>query len=161
MIKKDEETLSKVMGSPMFLKLKGKTYELTPLSMGDTADFPQYIKGRRIEVAQDVRDSKRRKAIKQYSNNPEKLTAVLRGINLDSTQLEVAIMESFIDEEREMRTFDGARYLLWKAISVKHPEIALEDMDNLIDLDNIEESISVLMELGKKPKNPTAEVKKN
>ena len=161
MPKENEETLSKIMGSPMFLKLKGKRYELSPIGMGDMADFPQYIKGRRLEVVQDVRDSKRRKAIKAYSMNPEKLTMVLRGINNDSLQLEIGIMESFVDADREMHTIDGARFLLWKAISIKHPDVTLEDMDNLIDLDNIEESTAVLMELGKKPKNPIAEVKKN
>jgi len=155
-----EETLSQMMGSPMFLKLKGKKYELTPISMGDMADFPQYIKGRRIEVAQDVRDAKRRKAIKN-STNPVKLDAVLRTINNDSLQLEVGIMESFVDADREMHTIDGARFLLWKAISIKHPDITLEDMDDLIDLDNIEESTAILMELGKKPKNPIAEGKKS
>ena len=161
MVKENEETLSQAMGSPMFLKLKGRRYELTPISMGDMADFPQYIKGRRIEVAQDIRDSKRRKAIKTHSINPEKLAMVLRGINNDSLQLEIGITESFVDADREMHTIDGARFLLWKAISIKHPDITLEDMDDLIDLDNIEESTAVLMELGKKPKNPIAEVKKN
>ena len=161
MAKKNGETLSKVMGSPMFLKLKGKKYELSPIGMGDMADFSQYIKGRRIEVIQDIRDSKKRKAIKNYSKNPDKLVAILREINQETIQLEVAIMESFVDEDREMRTFNGARFLLWKAISNKHPGITLEDMDNLIDLDNIEESTAILMELGKKPKNLTAEEKKN
>jgi len=160
MVEKNEETLSKVMGSPMFLKLKGKRYELTPISMGDMADFPQYIKGRRLEVVQDLRDSKKRKAIKIHSAKPEKLAIILRGLNEESLQLEIGIMESFVDADREMHTIDGARFLLWKAISIKHTEITLEDMDDLIDLDNIEESIEVLMELGKKPKNPTAEEKK-
>ena len=161
MVKKNEETLSKVMGSPIFLKLKEKRYELTPISMGDMADFPQYIKGRRLEVVQDLRDRKKRIAIKNYSNKPEKLSAILRTLNGESLQLEIGIMESFVDADREMHTIDGARFLLWKAISIKHPEITLEDMDDLIDLDNIEESTAILMELGKKPKNPTAEVKKN
>ena len=156
-----EGTLSEMMGSPMFLKLKGKRYELTPISMGDMADFPQYIKGRRLEVAQDLRDSKKRKAIKRHSGNPDKLATILRGLNEESLQLEIGIMESFVDADREMHTIDGARFLLWKAISIKKPEITLEDMDDLIDLDNIEESIEVLMELGKKPKNLTAEVKKS
>lgn len=156
-----EETLSKVMGSPISLKLKGKRYELTPISMGDMADFPQYIKGRRLEVAQDLRDAKKRKAIKIHLKNPEKLTAILRVLNEESLQLEIGIMESFVDSDREMQTIDGARFLLWKAISIKHPEITLEDMDDLIDLDNIDESVAVLMELGKKPKNPIAEVKKS
>jgi len=156
----DKETLSQAMGSPMFLKLKGKRYELTPISMGDMADFPQYIKGRRIEVAQNVRDARRRKAI-TTSTNPEKLAMILRTINNDSLQLEIGIMESFVDADKEMQTIDGARFLLWKAISIKHPDITLEDMDRLIDLDNIEESTEVLMKLGKKPKNPTAEAEKS
>lgn len=161
MVKENEESLSQVMGSPIFLKLKGKRYELTPISMGDMADFPQYIKGRRLEVVQDLRDRKKRIAIKNYSNKPEKLSAILRTLNGESLQLEIGIMESFVDADREMHTIDGARFLLWKAISIKHPEITLEDMDDLIDLDNIEESTAILMELGKKPKNPIAEVKKN
>jgi len=161
MPKENEETLSKVMGSPMFLKLKGKRYELSPIGMGDMADFPQYIKGRRLEVVQDVRDSKRRKAVMRYTRSPEKLAIVLRGINEESLQLEIGIMESFVDADREMRTIDGARFLLWKAVSIKQPEITLEDMDDLIDLDNIDESIQILMELGKKPENPTAEAKKS
>lgn len=141
--------------------IKEKKYLLSPIAMGDLADFAQYVKSRRVEVIQDVKKRKIQKAKKEQSNL-NLLAIELNNINKEMLEMELAVMESIVDMDREMLTFDGTRYLLWKSLSIKQPELDFEDVDKMIDMDNIEEIVKVLLKLGKKPINPTkvAEEKK-
>ena len=126
------DRLEDVAASGMTVTIKGKKYELSPLSMGDMADFPQYVKSRRLEVAQNIEDPNER------------------------LELQSRIMESTVNADKEMVTFDGSRFMLWKALSKKQPKLTIEDVDQLIDMDNINEIVAILLELGGKPKNPMA-----
>jgi hypothetical protein len=96
------------------------------------ADFRQHIKGQKIRVIQStIEDPKER------------------------IELISKVLDSSINETREMGTMDGVCFLLWRALQKEQKELTLEDVDKMIDLGNIGEVSEVLMKLGGEVKNPT------
>jgi len=123
--------------SGITFSIKGKEYKLGVLTIRDLADFRQYCKGKKIKLIQET--------VKEPRERIELISKVL---------------DSPIDETREMGTMDGVCFLLWKALQKEQKELTLEAVDKLIDLDNIGEVSEVLMKLGGKVENPILKVKK-
>lgn len=69
----------------------------------------------------------------------------------------VEIEESFAGKELDavLKTMKGTRYVLWLAVRKNHPELKVEDMGALIDLQNMDKIKEILDKLGgETPKNP-------
>ncbi len=131
------DKLEDISKSGITFSIKGKEYKLGVLTIRDLADFRQYCKGKKIKLIQET--------VKEPEERIELISKIL---------------DSPIDETREMGTMDGICFLLWKALNKEQKELTLEDVDSLIDLDNIGEVSVVLMKLGGEVKTPFPKVKK-
>lgn len=137
MVEKNKEKLEDVTQSPIEVELKGKTYKLKPVGLIDFGDFAQYIKGQKLKLVDNIKDKK------------------LQLKMIDK------IMNETVDIDKEYPTINGVCYLAWKAIQKCQPEITLNDMNQIIDLDNFEKISVILDNLGRPIKNPTKKVKVN
>ena len=131
------DKLEDIAKSGITFSIKGEEYKLGVLTIRDLADFRQYCKGKKIKLIQDtVKDSRER------------------------IELISKVLDSPIDETREMGTMDGVCFLLWKALEKGQKGLTLEAVDKIIDLDNIGEVSEVLMKLGGTVKPPFPKEKK-
>ena len=133
----EKDKLENIVGSGIEITIKGKEYMLGIFNMRDLADFRQYLKGQRIKIIQD--------------NVADKIERI-ESIN--------TIMDGNINETKEMATFDGVCFMLWKSLQKYQPEITLADIDELIDLDNYDEIFTTLMKIGGTVKNSPKRAKK-
>ena len=131
------DKLEDIAKSGITFSIKGKEYKLGVLTIRDLADFRQYCKGKKIKLIQDI--------VKESKERIELISKVL---------------DSPIDETREMGTMDGVCFLLWKALEKGQKGLTLEAVDKIIDLENIGEVSEVLMRLGGTVKNPIPKVEK-
>jgi len=106
-------------------------------NLRDLADFKQYLKGQRIKIIQDV-----------VVDKAERIESIL------------TIMDGNINETKELSTMDGVCFMLWKSLQKYQPEITLQDVDELIDLDNYDEIFNTLMKIGGTVKNSPKGAKK-
>lgn len=130
------DKLENITGSGIPIIIKGKEYKLGIFNIRDLAEFRQYIKGQRIKVVQKV-----------IADNAERIVLIND------------ILESNVDETKELSTMDGVVFMLWKSLQKYQPELSLKDTDELIDLDNIAEVSNVLMKIGGQVKNPLERAK--
>jgi len=121
----EKDKLENITGSGIPITIKGKEYKLGIFNMRDLADFRQYIKGQRIKIIQDV-----------VADKAERIESIN------------TIMDSNINEKKELSTMDGVCFMLWKSLQKYQPEITLQDTDELIDLDNYDEIFNTLMKIG-------------
>ena len=135
--KKVNDKLEDITGSGISVTIKGKEYKLGIFGMRDLAEFRQYVKGQRIKIIQATIISMEDKLI-----------------------LINSVLDSNVDETKELQTMDGVCFMLWKSLQKYQPEITLADVDNMIDLDNISEISNVLMNIGGKVKNAPKRAKK-
>ena len=134
---KENDKLENITGSGIEVTIKGKEYKLGIFSMRDLADFRQYIKGQRIKIIQATIVSMEEKLI-----------------------LINSILDSNVNETKELQTMDGVTFMLWRSLKKYQPELTLADVDDMIDLDNISEISNVLMNIGGKVKNSQKRAKK-
>ena len=135
--KKVNDKLEDITGSGISVTIKGKDYKLGIFSMRDLADFRQYIKGQRVKIIQATIVSMEEKLI-----------------------LINSVLDSNVNETKELQTMDGVCFMLWRSLQKYQPELTLQDVDNMIDLDNISEISNVLMNIGGKVKNSQKRAKK-
>lgn len=133
----EKDKLENIVGSGVPVTIKGKEYKMGIFNMRDLADFRQYIKGQRIKVVQEstIEDTVKIGLI----NN---------------------ILESNINEMKELTNMDGVCFMLWRSLQKYQPEMTLKDTDELIDMDNITEISNILMNIGGRVKNPPVGAKK-
>ena len=135
--KKVNDKLENITGSGIEVTIKGKEYKLGIFGMRDLADFRQYIKGQRVKIIQATIVSMEEKLI-----------------------LINSILDSNVNETKELQTMDGVTFMLWRSLKKYQPELTLADVDDMIDLDNISEISNVLMNIGGKVKNSQKRAKK-
>ena len=133
--------LAPIAGTARMVKIRDKEYKVSPLTIDDLAEFEVIVR------------SVRNKA----------LLRSLEGSDLEDSLLAEAIGAAAArpvtlkDIDKNMGSMIGVRFLLWCALKKNHPEMRLETMGELIDLDNFEEAAGIVAELGgkatKKAKN--------
>jgi len=133
----EKDKLENITGSGIPIIIKGKEYKLGIFNLRDLADFRQYIRGQRIKIIQDV-----------VTDKAERIESIL------------TIMDGDINERKELSTMDGVCFMLWKSLQKYQPEITLQDVDELIDLDNYDEIFNTLMKIGGQVKNSPKGAKK-
>jgi len=134
---KENDKLEDITGSGLPITIKGKEYKLGIFNMRDLADFRQYIKGQRIKIIQGTIESMEEKLI-----------------------LINSIFVNDVNETTELKSVDGVCFMLWKCLQKHQPEITLQDIDNMVDLDNVAEISKVLMNVGGTIKNSRERAKK-
>jgi len=133
----EKDKLENITGSGIPITIKGKEYKLGIFNMRDLADFRQYLKGQRIKIIQDV-----------VADKAERIESIN------------TIMDGNVNETKEMATFDGVCFMLWKSLQKYQSEITLQDIDELIDLNNYDEIFNTLMKIGGPVKNSPKGAKK-
>lgn len=85
---------------------------------------------------------------------------VLTHLNLNDL---VEIEEQFegMDIEKALMTMRGTRYVLWLVLRKANPDLKLEDVGNLIDMQNMEKVREILMKLGEEKRPPEKKKKEN
>ena len=136
--KKVNDKLEDITGSGISVTIKGKEYKLGIFSMRDLADFRQYIKGQRVKIIQATIVSMEEKLI-----------------------LINSVLDSNVNETKELQTMDGVTFMLWRSLKKYQPELTLADVDDMIDLDNISEISSILTNVGGTIKNSQKRQRKN
>ena len=135
--------LPDMAGTPRTVEIKGKEYRVSPLDIDDLAEFEVVVR------------SVRNKA----------LLRSLEGSGLEDSLLAEAIGAAAArpvtlkDIDKNMGSMIGVRFLLWCALKKNHPEVKLETMGQLIDLDNFEEAAGIVSELGGKTAKKAKNVK--
>jgi len=137
MTEKENDKLEDITGSGLPITIKGKEYKLGIFNMRDLADFTQYIKGNRIKLVQ-----------KTVENMEEKLMLIN------------SIFVNEVNETRELQSVDGVCFMLWKCLQKYQTEITLKDIDNMVDLDNVAEISTILLNVGGTIKNSQTRAKK-
>ena len=132
-----DDKLENVVGSGIAIDIKGKEYKLGIFNMRDLADFRQYIKGQQIKVVQG-----------NVENSAERIELINN------------ILQSDINETKELSTMDGISFMLYKSLQKYQPDITLKEVDKLIDLDNIAEISAAITKIGGQVKNPPKGAKK-
>jgi|GEM_PF-2983147 len=134
---KEKNRLEDISKSGIRVNIKGIEYKLGVLTIRDLADFRQHIKSKKIELVQNT-----------IANPGERIELISK------------ILDSAVDETREMGTMEGVCFLLWKALQKEQKEITLAEVDMMIDLENIGEVSTILTKLGGKVDTPFPEIKK-
>ena len=125
-----EDSLAAAAGSPIKLKLGDKEYELTPLTVGDLADFEAYVKSARLRLfLQNVGETA-----------PEMRSSVIASI------INSPVSSSAVGEE--MKTLSGVRFLLYCVLRKKNPHMTLEDAGALINMENLSSISSIIQGVG-------------
>ena len=140
--------LAPIAGTARMVKIKDKEYKVSPLTIDDLAEFEVVVR------------TVRNKALLES----------LKGSDLEESLLAEAIGAAAArpvtlkDIDKNMGSMIGVRFLLWCALKKNHPEVKLDEMGRLIDLDNFEEAAGIVAELGgkatKKAKNAKRGLKK-
>jgi len=127
-----EGNLAGIAGKGMTVNIKGKDYELSVLTIDDLAEFQKYVKAERLrtflEVAKDLEPK----------------------VKVDSIAAIMAQQFTVNQMTKEMRGMDGTRYFLWRSLRVKQPNIKLDQMGQLVDLDNFDEVATIVQGIGGK-----------
>ena len=134
---KETVAIENMTQSPLEIELKGKKYKLGPIGFIDFGDFAQYVRGQKIRLCEYIKD----KDIK--------------------IQMIKAAMEEPVELDKEYGTVNGVSYMLWKAIQKYQPDMTLNDINNLIDLENFEKVSVILGNLGGTVKNAKMAKKEN
>ena len=137
MKEKENDKLEDITGSGLPITIKGKEYKLGIFNMRDLADFRQYIKGQRIKIIQGTIESMEEKLI-----------------------LINSIFVNDVNETKELQSVDGVCFMLWKCLQKYQTEMTLEDVDKIVDLDNVAEISTILMNVGGTIKNSQKRAKK-
>ena len=135
--KKVNDKLENITGSGISVTIKGKDYKLGIFGMRDLADFRQYVKGQRVKIVQATIVSMEEKLI-----------------------LINSVLDSNVNETKELQTMDGVTFMLWRSLKKYQPELTLADVDDMIDLDNISEISTILTNVGGTIKNSQKRAKK-
>ena len=132
-----EKKLEDITQSGLEIELKGKKYKLGSIGIIDIGDFDQYLRSQKLKLADKIQDKETQlKMIEKIMNEP-------------------------IDLDKEWKTLSGVVYMAWKSIQKYQPEVTLEEMNNIIDLDNFEKVSIIISNLGGKIENPPKKAKAN
>ncbi|MCP4567641.1 MAG: hypothetical protein GY841_08685 [FCB group bacterium] len=116
--------LNEALGATKEIELGGKVYKASELTLGDLADFEEWVGAER-----------RRHVIESARGMQIKPRDILEAANKPISKTE-------IDDEMEKVT--GARYLLWLVLR-RHNDVCLTDLSELVTMSNLEEVLSVIL----------------
>jgi len=127
-------TLPDMAGTPRTVEIRGKEYKVSPLDIDDLAEFETIVK------------MERNKALFRSLEGSGLKDAVIA----EAIGATVARPISLSEIDKNMSSMVGVRFLFWSALRRNHPELKLEEMGKLIDLDNLKEVSKIVSGLGGK-----------
>lgn len=127
-------TLPDMAGTPRTVEIRGKEYKVSPLTIDDLAEFETVVrKERNKALLESLESSKLQDSV------------ITEAIGVTASR-----PVSLADIDKHMGSMMGVRFLLWCSLKKNHPELKLEEMGQLIDLDNFEDAAKIVSELGGK-----------
>ena len=176
MSEKDKDKLENITGSGIPVTIKGKDYKLGIFNMRDLADFTQYIKGQRIKIIQNAiqydNEEMRKKEIEMINKETpgdtvaaeierfRLISKIIGDYETDRMKIINNILNGNVNETKELQSVDGVCFMLWKCLQKYQTEMTLEDVDKIVDLDNVAEISTILMNVGGTIKNSQKRAKK-
>jgi len=131
--------LGKMAAKPIEMKVGDQMFKVSPITVGDLADFEQYIKQIRLnqflETAKNV-----------GMKDEMKMEMISRMLNRPFTN---------DDFSTELSTMSGIRYMVWRGIVKNHPKITLDDVSKIEDLNEVMEVINAISAIGRIAENPS------
>ncbi len=107
--------LSEIAGASSTFEFGGKTYTMSPLTIGDLAEFAQWAEDRAIA-----------KAEKRIALMPDDKKAILQKAFDES--------DAGTTEARAMGTMDGIRMLSWLSLRRAHKDLTAEQVGDLVTM---------------------------
>lgn len=123
--------LAQMTGQPVECEIGGKTYKLSPLTVGDFAALEGYIRNKRIAEYRKACDGLDPVIIATGIEHIIKDTVEAAGDNSISTTV----------------------YLLWRSLAKSDSKITIEQVGELVTLQNMQEITGVIRALGDTGKN--------
>jgi len=121
------EDLSKAAGIGVEVTIGGGKYMVMPLTMGDLAEFQAHLRAIRRE-------------------DMKFLTADMADVAERSAALRRACSFAVEEDEMEaaMESFEGFRFILWRCLRKKQPELTLEGVGDLFTVQDMRELLPVV-----------------
>lgn len=125
--------MSDIAGSGTEKEINGKKYLFSPLGPADFLSFKKHLSDDALQRAFSLRSD----------------------WNMKET-MEVISSTTLTDSEvwKQMNSFEGTIYLLWRSLKKKHKNISIEDVEALVTFDNMKTFGELLASLMVTPKNP-------
>ena len=126
--------LAPMVGKFKKVTLNGKEYTISYLDIDGLADYELYFKNERNKTISDS----------------------LRGAGISDELIAQKIVESSAkpltpeDIQAGMKTMSGVRYMLWYGLKKHHSNFKLDKMGGLVTLDNFQEAMDIVNEMGGK-----------
>jgi len=113
------QDISQAGGNPIEIEIDGKTWKLSPLTVGDLAALQENIRNRRLAAVQSS----------------------LAGLDKEAlVDIVCDITKSAIDGEtmdREMETLAGCQFSIWRSLHRNHKELTLEMVGEMFTMDSL------------------------
>jgi len=141
---KSKQNLVQLSREPVEIELGGKTWKMSPPTVGDLVAFESYIRNKKLK---DFLDSSKNAGLSSEDRS-----------NIISNILNTVETE---EQGSQLTSLGGVTFLLWKCLERNHPELSLLDVGNLITFDDVEQlgNLMANMMFGAEAKKET-EVKK-
>lgn len=124
-------------GKGIEIMLRGQTYQLSPITVDDLAEFEKYIRDDRLkavtEAAKDFPPDERREMVMAALLVPQSVLI------------------------REISSIRGARFLIHRALLPNYPDMTLTDIGKLCGVDNLSEVMAFLDNMYGEQRGPLAE----
>lgn len=130
------ESLSDVGGKEVTLELKGKEYTLAVLSLGDMKDFENSIRSRRLKEFRDA----------TYGMD--------ESVRMEGIASIVRSTVSLFDVQMEINAMSGVVFILHRSLLPNYPDMTIEQVERMVDLDNFQEVSTIISNLGQRASRP-------
>ncbi len=125
-----EDSIENVAGTGLTLELGGKSFELSPASVDDMAEFAAWVRAKSLQAFVDA----------DTAIDPATRIQVIA--ELSSRPLPADLIET------HMQSIAGMRYMIWLSLRKKNPDMTLEQVSEMIDAENVKELHAVTRSIG-------------
>ena len=132
------EDLSQASGKGIEIELGGRKMKISPLTMGDLAEFQAYVRAGRLKSAV---------AALREMDASERMP-IIRGL------LKEPIADA--DMEAEMASPSGSRFILWRSLRRAQPDLTIEQVGDLVTTEDVPNLLAVVEALSGTTENPPA-----
>ena len=137
MADKDNIKLEDMTASSKKFTFGGKEYELSPINLDDLSALKEHIRGKRIQLIQ-----------KNVIDVNERIETMAKVTGVE------------VNELAELDDFDNLKFILWRSMVAKQPNITMKDVTNVLLGGDLAEISAIIVQMIKTPKNPTKAVAK-
>ena len=135
--------LTRATGQSMGVTIEGQKFVLSPITIGDMAEFEKAAKEQRLDNFMNA-------AKKAKMDKADTLEGMSRILTIPFTSEDFSV---------EMATPTGIRFVLWRSIAKKNPKFTLEQAGELSNetLDQVMKVIESISNLGRVADGPPEE----